>query len=97
MTENQTRNSDSHGWVHVFAEGVRYRVIADCEIHLWRVYHFRIGEILTFCRDYYSPYDGLSIFLLRTTSGEERHWILHDSEPIEKWRQCFERLDDPAA
>ena len=86
------------GWRrHSFTEGRRYRVVADCDVSLDRVYQFRAGEILVFCRDYYSHYDGLSVYSFRAPSGEERFWALHDSQPEDYWMSYFERVDDTVA
>jgi hypothetical protein len=82
---------------HIFADGGRYRVISDCDVQLERVYHFRVGEVVAFCRDYYSHYDGLSVYLFRTASGAEIFWALHDSEPDDKWQTYFQTLDDTVA
>ncbi len=83
------------GWrQHTFAEGGRYRVVTDCDVQLERVYHFRAGEVVQFRRDYYSHYDGLSVYSFRTASGEEKFWALHDREPDDKWQTYFERVDE---
>jgi hypothetical protein len=95
MNESQTTQPDRHGLAHVFDPGGRYQVIADCDISLERVYPFRIGEVVTFLQDYYSHYDSLSVYLFRTASGEERYWALHDTEPVNKWQQYFQRADVP--
>jgi len=62
-----------------------------------RVYQFRADEVVVFCRDYYSHYDGLSVYSFRTSSGEESFWALHDSEPDDKWQTYFERVDETIA
>jgi hypothetical protein len=86
------------GWrQHSFVEGESYRVIADCDVSLERVYQFRNGEVVVFGRDYYSHYDGLSVYSFRSQTGEERFWALHDDEPGDKWRTYFERVDETPA
>ena len=86
------------GWRrHDFEAGRRYRVVADCDVSLDRVYQFRVGDILIFCKDSYSQYDNLSAYLFRGASGEELYWTLHDSEPDDKWKTVFERVDETIA
>jgi hypothetical protein len=83
------------GWRrHSFEAGKRYRVVADCDVQLDKLYQFRVGDVLTFCQDSYSHYDNLSAYLFRTASGEERYWTLHDNEPEDKWVSIFEPIND---
>ena len=82
---------------HSFEAGRRYRVVADCDERLDKVYQFRVGDIMTYCQDSYSHYDNLSAYLFRRASGEELYWTLHDSEPDDKWKTIFERVDETIA
>ena len=86
------------GWRrNIFEVGKRYRVLVDCEFRRDRLYQFRAGAVLVFRQDYYSPYDGESSYAFRTDSGGELHWCLHDTEPDDRWRSYFQRVDDHAA
>jgi hypothetical protein len=79
---------------HHFEKGRRYRVITECRVPLWEIFHFHVGEIVTFVEDSYSRYDNLSLYVFRTSSGEQRYWALHNDEPEEKWQTIFEKVDD---
>jgi len=81
----------------IFEKGRRYRVIADWDMTLDKPYHLRVGELVVFCQYFHSFYDGLSDYLFRTDSGEERHWCLDDSKPGEEWKTYFEIVDETNA
>ena len=86
------------GWRrHTFEEGRQYRVLADCDVQLDKLYHFQAGEVLVFCRDYYSHYDNVSVYLFQAPSGEQRYWALHDAESDDRWGRVFERVDESPA
>ena len=86
------------GWRrHSFEAGRHYRVLTDCDSRLDKLYQFRAGAVLTYRQDYYSHYDNLSLYLFATASGEELYWALHDSEPDDKWKTIFERVDETVA
>jgi hypothetical protein len=82
---------------HIFESRRRYRVVADCDVPWLRVFQFRVGEVVVFYWGYHNYFDGLSIYLFRTLSGEELFWTLHDSEPDDKWKCIFERVDEIVA
>jgi hypothetical protein len=86
------------GWrQNIFEAGKRYLVLVDCEFRRNKVYQFWAGAVLIFFQDHYSPYDSESSYAFRTESGEELYWCLHDTEPDDKWRTYFQKVDDQAA
>ncbi len=82
---------------HIFESRRRYRVVAKCDVSFLKDSQFRVGEVVVYYRDHYNYFDGLSIYLFRTLSGEELWWTLHDSDPDDKWKCIFERVDEIVA
>lgn len=75
-----------------FAVGLRYRV--RCDFPALRD-NFRTGEILVFCRDAYSRYDGyIGYFFIEPESEKVRIWDLADHEDSEIWQNFFEEVGD---
>ena len=82
------------GWRHCFEKGCNYRVLADFNDRAAQgdSGNLRAGDILLFEKDYYSHYDGESVFQFRLVStGEERFWCLRDDQSEVEVIQLFEK------
>jgi hypothetical protein len=83
-----------------FVPGKRYRVLMDINlvVQLVRNEHFNPGEIVRFKAVHHSPYAGASGFdfvLESPTSEKTRRWFdLYDDEPVPRWEEFFEPLND---
>ncbi len=52
---------------------------------------FVAGELLRFTEHGYSHYDSCFVYtFLSESTGQKKHWWLHDDEPSELWREHFE-------
>jgi hypothetical protein len=79
------------GWrKNIFVEGKCYRVERPFSLKLWETWVFESGEILRFVRDYYSHYDGLSLYEFKSEpDGATKYWALPDDDSAEKWTEYF--------
>ncbi len=73
-----------------FVTGRRYRVRRSFEALRDT---FQGGEVLTYERDAYSRYDGLTgYFFSQPGSDRLRAWDISDDQDLETWRQFFEEI-----
>ncbi|MFZ2643429.1 MAG: hypothetical protein WA117_20730 [Verrucomicrobiia bacterium] len=53
--------------------------------------HFAAGEKIVFKADYYSHYDGASVYEFQSLNDEKlKYWMLSDSESADSWHEFFE-------
>jgi len=79
------------GWRrNIFAEGKCYRVERSFTLTLWETWVFEKGQVLRFVRDYYSHYDGLSLYeFISDSDGATKYWVLPDTDGAETWKEYF--------
>jgi len=51
---------------------------------------FAAGELLTFVRDAWSRYDGMTGYFFLDIAGCDRRWDISDEDDIGRWDQLFE-------
>lgn len=73
----------------IFQTGVRYRIKKD---FICGGVNFTAGDIFTFDRDGYSPYDDCYIYEFHDHNGNARIWTLTVDSKGDEWLQHFEEL-----
>jgi hypothetical protein len=57
---------------------------------------FEEGDVLTFDKDTYSRYDGMTGYFFQDGAGVGRVWDVRDEDAIESWKNLFEEVtQDP--
>ena len=77
-----------------FTPGIVYRVrnafAANSSV-------FEAGELLTFVRDAWSRYDGMTGYFFHGSQGYARRWDISDDDDIARWRNVFEPITGSSA
>src|SRR6185503_5409752 len=72
-----------------FVKGRRYRVLREAPSYAGTL---SAGEVVEYFGAYYGIYDGVSVYAFTNDQAQERTWMLHDDEPLERWSDVFEAI-----
>ncbi len=70
-----------------FIVGLSYRVKKTVSDSFSRVQE---GQILRYLCRGFATYDEMWCFNFQDPKGERLYWCIHESEPVERWREVFE-------
>ena len=76
-----------------FIVGRSYRVKKTVSDYFSRVEE---GQILSYLCRGFAVYDAMWCFNFLDSKGERLYWCVHESEPVDNWREIFDEVKEEA-